>query len=175
MSTPSKPIWFGKHETAMTTAPVKPARGIAAELRNAVLKGYRRAMPVVLTGLMLAACDATQDINTAQEAIAHFHEMLSAGQFEEIYAMTDDSFKKVSTDQDMKRILATIDRKLGAVKASESTGWNIGYTPSGTSITLRYKTQFEHGTGAETFRYRLADGQVLLAGYNMNSNDLFMN
>jgi hypothetical protein len=159
----------------MTTTTIKSATGIAAELRSAVLKGYRRAMPVLLTGLTLAACNATQDINTAQEAIAHFHEMLSAGQFEEIYAMTDDSFKKASTDQDMKRILATIDRKLGAVKASESTGWNIGYTTSATSITLHYKTQFEHGTGAETFRYRLADGKALLAGYNMNSNDLLMN
>jgi hypothetical protein len=175
MSTPPKPIWFGKQETTMTTTTIKPATGIAAEPRSAVLRGYRRAMPIVLTGLMLAACSATQDINTAQEAIAHFHQMLSAGQFEEIYALTDDSFKKASTDGDMKRILSTIDRKLGAVKTSESTGWNIGYTPSGTTITLRYQTQFEHGTGAETFRYRLADGKALLAGYNMNSNDLFMN
>jgi opacity protein-like surface antigen len=123
----------------------------------------------------LAACSATQDVNTAQEAISHFHEMLSAGQFEQIYALTDDSLKKTTTDRDMERILSTIERKLGAVKASESNGWNIGYTPSGTSITLRYQTQFEHGTGTETFRYRLGDGKALLVGYNVNSNDLFMN
>ena len=130
---------------------------------------------IVLTGLLLSACSATLDVNIAQDAIGHFHEMMSAGQFEQIYAQSDDGFKKATTAEDLRRFLSTINRKLGMVKTSESTGWAIGCTPSGASVTLRYTTQFEHGKGAESFRYGFADGKALLVGYNVNSNDLMMN
>ena len=151
------PLLLDKQETTMATTKIKTATAI------------------LLTGLQLAACSATQDINVAQEAIVHFHEMMSAGQFEQIYAQSDDSLKKAATTEDLTRLLSAVNRKLGAVKNSESNGWNINFTPSGRSITLRYKTQFEHGTGAETFFYRFPDGKVLLAGYNINSNELITN
>jgi hypothetical protein len=151
------PLLLDKQETTMTTTKIKTATAI------------------LLTGLQLAACSASQDINVAQEAIAHFHEMMSAGQFEQIYAQSNDSFKKATTTEGLTRFLSTVNRKLGAVKTSESNGWNINFTPSGTSITLRYKTEFEHGTAAETFSYRFPDGRVSLVGYNINSNELFAN
>jgi hypothetical protein len=160
--------------TTMITT-IKRAMRIAAELRNAVLKGYRRATPVVLAGLMLAACSATQDINAAQEAIAHFHDMMSAGQVEQIYAQADDGFKKATTEVELKRFLSVVDRRLGAVKSSENTGWVTNYGTAGLSVTLTYKTQFEHGTGADTFRYRFADGKALLAYYHVDSNAFVLN
>ena len=135
----------------------------------------KTATAILLTALLLPACSATQDINAAQEAIAYFHEMMSAGQFEQIYAQSDDSLKKATTTEDLTRLLSTINRKLGAVKTSVGNGWNISLNPSGTSVTLRYKTQFEHGAGAETFFYRLPGGKALLAGYNINSNELITN
>jgi hypothetical protein len=36
-------------------------------------------------------------------------------------------------------------------------------------------TQFERGTGAETFVYRITSGKALLAGYNINSTELIIN
>jgi opacity protein-like surface antigen len=135
----------------------------------------KTATAILLTGLLLSACSATQDVNVAQEATAHFHEMMSAGQFEQIYAQSDASFKKATTSEDLTRLLSAVNRKLGVVKTSGSDGWNVGFTPSGTSVTLRYTTQFERGTGAETFLYRFADGKALLAGYHVNSNALITN
>ncbi len=134
----------------------------------------KAAAAILITGL-LAACSPTQDINMAEEATAHFHEMMSAGQFEQIYAQSDDSFKKATTAEDMTRLFSAVNRKLGVVKTSGSNGWNIGYTPFGTSVTLRYTTQFERGTGAETFVYRVADGKMRLAGYHINSNAFLTN
>jgi opacity protein-like surface antigen len=135
----------------------------------------KTATAVLLTGLLLAACSGTQEMSMAQEAAVHFHEMMSAGQFEQIYAQSDDSFKKATTAEDSTRFLSTVNRKLGVVKTSGNDGWSMGFTPSGTSVTLRYTTQFEHGTGAETFLYRLANGRALLAGYHVNSNAFITN
>ncbi len=151
----------------MTTTKMKTERG--------VLKGLRRGAAIMLGGLLLSACSDSQDVNIAQEAVAHFHEMLSAGQFEQIYAQSDDTLKNVTTTEQLTRILSAIDRKLGAVKSSESSGWGTNFGTSGTSVTLRYRTQFEHGTAAETFVYRFTDGKGLLAGYNINSADLISN
>src|ERR1700758_5353896 len=102
----------------------------AGRLRNAALKGYRQVAAVVVCGMMLAACSAPQEVNAAQEGIAHFHEMLTAGQFEQIYAQADDGLKKVTKSEDMTRLLTAINSKLGAVKTSQSNGWSMGYSTS---------------------------------------------
>jgi hypothetical protein len=166
------PSFLDKQETTMMTTKIKAAMLIAANLRIAALNGSRRAAAFLLMGLTLAACSAAQDVNVAQEAAAHFHEMMSAGQLEQIYAQSDDSFKKVTTPEYLTRFLSVVNGRLGVVMTSESIGWTTGYTPSGTFITLRYTTKFEHGTGTETFLYRSADGKVLLAGYHIDSIDL---
>src|ERR1700678_250161 len=87
------PPFLGKQETTMTTTKINTATAI------------------LLTGLLLSACSATQDINVAQEAIAQFHEMMSTGQFEQIYAQSDDSLKKATTTEDLTLILSAINRK----------------------------------------------------------------
>jgi hypothetical protein len=154
-----------KRETTMTIQ-IKTAM---------LLKASRGAAAILIAGLTLAGCSSSQDINIAQEAITHFHEMMSAGQFEQIYAQSDDSLRKTTSADDLTRILSAINRKLGVAKTSQSSGWTVGFTTSGESATLRYTTQFEHGKGTETFVYRFADGKALLAGYNVNSQDLITN
>jgi hypothetical protein len=42
-------------------------------------------------------------------------------------------------------------------------------------VTLRFRTEFEKGTGDETFVYRVSGGKALLSGYHINSNDLLAN
>lgn len=155
---------------------INSATRMAEQLRGTARKGCRQAAAVLLGGMMLAACSAPQEVNSAQEGIAHFHEMLTAGQFEQIYAQADEGLKKVTKSEDMTRLLSAINRKLGAVKTSQSVGWSMGYSTSiGNSMTLRYTTQFEHGSADETFLYRFADGRAQLAGYHVNSNALIAN
>jgi len=42
-------------------------------------------------------------------------------------------------------------------------------------ITITYKTEFEKGSGTETFTYAISSGTALLLGYRINSNDLLTN
>jgi hypothetical protein len=165
-----------QQEITMMTTRIETAVRMTAVLRSAVLKGFRRAAPIVLAGVMLAACSALPDISTpAQEAVAHFHEMMTTGQVEQIYAESDDGFKAAATAEQVKQFMSVIDRKLGAIKGSESIGSMTNYGTAGVSITLKYKTEFERGTGTETFRYRLAGGKVLLAYYHVDSNAFLVN
>jgi hypothetical protein len=129
----------------------------------------------VLLAALLGACSSGQDLSLAEQDVAHFREMMAAQQFDQIYAGAADEFKKTTTRENFTRLLAAVDRKLGAVKTADKNGWNVNFNTSGTSVTLRYKTQFERGSGDEAFFYRITGGKALLAGYNINSNELITN
>jgi len=134
-----------------------------------------RISGLLIAALLMVGCSAKQDLAEAQEGIAHFRQMMTDRQFERIYSEGADQLKKSMTQQQLIRLLSAIDSKLGAFKSAESNGWNMNYNPSGTTVTLRFKTQFERGTGAETFTYRIVGGKALLANYQINSTDLIAN
>src|SRR5262245_40954796 len=139
------------------------------------MNGARRLLGFLIAAFLVAGCSAKQDISVAQAAIAHFRQLMAEQQFSKIYSEGSDELKKKTTEQSLTRLLSAIDRKLGPVKTSVSDGWNLNYNASGSSVTLKYKTQFEKGTGVETFIYRLVGGKALLAGYNIASEDLITN
>lgn len=95
--------------------------------------------------------------------------------FGQIYSEGSGELKKSTTEQNLTRLLSAIDRKLGPVQNAQSDGWNLNYNASGTSVTLKFKTQFERGTGVETFVYRISGGKALLASYHIESTDLMVN
>lgn len=130
---------------------------------------------VVLFALTKLFSSGSLSTEAARAQIAQFRELMAKEQYNQIYAEASDSFRKSATEQDVVRLLTAVNGKLGAVKSTESNGWNMNFTPSGSFITLPLKTQFERGTGVEIFVYRIADGRALLAGYTINSNALITN
>jgi hypothetical protein len=133
-----------------------------------------------LCGLLVAAvlgagCSSGQDLALAEAGIARFRELMAAQQFGQIYSEAADELKKATTEAELTRLLSAIDRKLGTVKGTEKNGWSVNYNASGTSVTLKLKTQFERGTGAESFVYRITGGKALLVGYHINSTELITN
>jgi hypothetical protein len=135
----------------------------------------RRLYGLLVGAVLVTGCSSGQDLNLAQAEIERFRQLMTAQQFSQIYSDASDELKKTTGEQDMARLLTAIDRKLGPVKNAEKNGWNVNYNTSGTSVTLKFNTQFERGTGAETFVYRIAGGKALLAGYNITSNALITN
>jgi hypothetical protein len=129
----------------------------------------------VLVSMCLAACSATKDVDIATAAVAQFRELMAAQKFDQIYSQGADDLKKSTTEQSLTRLLEAIDRKLGTFKSAQSNGWSVNYNTSGTSVTMKFKTEFEKGTGTETFVYRITDGKALLAGYQINSADMMIN
>jgi major membrane immunogen (membrane-anchored lipoprotein) len=139
------------------------------------MNSVRRLCGLLVAALLIAGCSSSQDFDAAKAGIARFRELMAAQQFDQIYSEASDDLKKATTSQNLVRLLAAIDRKLGAVKSTQADGWKINYNPSGTTVQLGFKTQFEKGTGSETFVFRIAGGKALLSGYNITSNELITN
>ena len=146
-----------------------------AFINRCFVNNFCRWCSIFVAALLLGSCSSTENVSKAEGQIPHFRQLMTERQFAQIYAETSDDFKKVTTAKDFIDLLAAVDRKLGAVKDTTKNGWNLNYYPSGTFVTLRFKTQFERGSGEETFTYRVGDGKALLVGYHITSNGLIAN
>jgi hypothetical protein len=125
--------------------------------------------------LLAAACSSVQDIAAAEKAVERFRELMSKGQFAQIYAEAGDDFRKGVNEQEFSKFLAAIKRKLGQVKKAERVGWNVNFHTAGTFVTLGFKTEFEKGSGAEQFVFHVKNGVASLVRYNINSPALVIN
>jgi hypothetical protein len=134
-----------------------------------------RLCGLLVAAVLVAGCSSGQELALAEAGIARFRELMAAQQFGQIYSEAADELKKATTEAELTRLLSAIDRKLGTVKGTEKNGWSVNYNASGTSVTLKLKTQFERGTGAESFVYRITGGKALLVGYHINSTELITN
>ena len=130
---------------------------------------------VVLLMLALAggsACAGFAAKGDAETAVLTFHQMLDAERYAEIYGQTDDIFKNATPEGQFTEVLQAIHRKLGVVRSSAQTTFysrdQAGTNP-GSYISLTYKTEFAEGPATESFNWRVVDGKVYLAGYNINS------
>ncbi|MGE5721202.1 MAG: DUF4019 domain-containing protein [Sphingomonadales bacterium] len=123
----------------------------------------------------LAGCSSAKDVTAAEDATAHFHRLLDAGKFAEIYTDASPELHRVTPEPRFVALLSAVHRKLGTVRRSDNQGWNVNYGTSGGFATLTYKTQFTAGPAQETFVYRLSKGQAQLVGYNINSDLLIIN
>lgn len=129
---------------------------------------------VILAVLLLAgsACslaDMAKGKGIGEAAVAQFHSQYNAGQFHEIYAQTDEEFRKTTSEADFTAILEALRRKLGTVKQSEQSGWHVNATPLGTMVTLGYEVNFGEGKGSEQFVFRVSGDRAALYNYNVNS------
>jgi len=119
--------------------------------------------------LAISSCSFTKGKGLGEAAVAQFHEQYNSGQFYEIYNQADEDFKKSGTEANFVEMLEALRRKLGTVKQSTQTGWNVNATPMGTMVTLGYAVEFSEGKGTEQFVFRVSDGKALLYNYNVNS------
>jgi len=129
----------------------------------------------LLAALCLSACSSGQDVTLAETEVGHFRQQMAAQQFAEIYGQASDDFKRTTSEDKLTRLLTAIDRRLGPVKDANRTSWGVNYNTSGTTVTLKFRTTFERGTGDESFTYRIVGGKAVLAGYQISSDDLITN
>ena len=134
-----------------------------------------RAWCAFLAALLLVSCSSSEDLTIVRSGIAHFRELMAAEQFGQIYAEAANDLKNCATEKQLADFLAAVNRKLGSAKDSKDNGWAINFRTSGAVVTLTLKTEFEKGSGIETFVYRVAGKEAQLMGYHLNSNDLITN
>jgi len=135
----------------------------------------RRQLFAILFLAGLAACSSGEHLETAEQAVAEFHELMSARQFAQVYAGASEELRSGASEANMVRLLDALHSKLGSVKLAEKSGWNVNFHGSGTFVTLGFKTQFEKGAGVEQFIFRMSEGKARLVSYNVNSPALLLN
>ena len=130
---------------------------------------------LALTILLLLSCSSQEQYEVAQAAINRFHELLATKNFDQIYAEASKNLKNNTTSDEFSKLLAAIDRKLGAFKAAENKSWSINYGTSGTLVTIGIQAQYEKGTAFEIFNFVIENGKAMLNGYNIQSRELLVN
>jgi len=123
---------------------------------------------------LLAGCSAGEKTALAEADVPRFHAALDAGNHAEIYDAAGDELQKAGKREDFIAFLGAVHRKLGNVKSSKLTGWQVGADLKGNLITLVYDTEFTEGKGAEQFAYRIQDKQAVLVGYHINAPALIL-
>ena len=124
---------------------------------------------VAMLLLALSSCSLTKGKEAGERAVAQFHNQLNAGQYHEIYAQSDEGFRKAASEADAVSLFEAVHRKLGTVKNSKETGWHVNATTGGAMVSLAYEVEFSEGKGTEQFVFTLTGDKALLFNYNVNS------
>lgn len=135
---------------------------------------YKLFVAVVLLFLMVGCSDFTAGKGAAEVEISKFHTNYNNGDFEAIYQNAHKEFKKVSIFEDFKEFMTAVHRKLGMLSSTSTQNWNLNTYNFVTKAVMVQETKFEHGTGIETFTFRIKGEKALLVGYNVNSRALIL-
>ena len=128
---------------------------------------------VLLAIAVGSACAGFAAKGDAEIGVASFHGMLDAEQYTDIYSGTDDIFKNATSETQFTEVLQAVHRKLGVVVSTAQTSIysrEQAGTNAGSYLSLTYKTEFAQGSATESFNWRVVDGKVHLAGYNIQSS-----
>jgi hypothetical protein len=126
----------------------------------------------IMALLLLGCTDIIKGKSVAEPKVAVFHDRFNEGQYEEIYSDAADEFKKAAPKEKVLALFSAIDNKLGKVQSSSIARWNVKNFNLSTTVVLVSDTQFELGTGTETFTFLVDGEKAELLGYNINSMDM---
>jgi hypothetical protein len=136
----------------------------------------QRRHSCILIGLamlpILIACGIASSKKKAESAVTRFHERFNRADFEGIWVSADDSFRRVGTREQYDKLMRSIHGKLGRVVKSTLVNWSIQNANLTSIVVLVQSTEFEHGTGTESFAYVTVGDDVKLNSYHIESSDL---
>jgi hypothetical protein len=123
--------------------------------------------------ISINSCKSESKKEIAIRAVAEFRSQVDQAQYTDIFARADKDFREGSTETNFIDSMRKIHQKLGKVQRSHLSNSQVAwYLGEGTTVTLKYDTQFTEGKAHEQFVWRIINGRALLAGYYINS-DLF--
>jgi ATP/maltotriose-dependent transcriptional regulator MalT len=132
-----------------------------------------RILIILIALAALAGCgDMMKGKAEAAKAIPEFHALYDQKKYSVIYAAADKTFTAATTQAKMNEYLGAVHRKLGKVKGSSNKNWKVNNWNGKTYVIMLQETEFERGTGMETFTYVMEAGKPILQRYDINSADL---
>jgi hypothetical protein len=129
----------------------------------------RNLAMIFSVGLALGGCSVSQDKASAESGVVHFHDMLDAGRYHDIYIGGEPEFRRTASEAEGVRIFQMVHDRLGPFRSSQPTGWRVNFVAGGNIVNLTYNTQFASASGTEDFVFRIRDGAAHLVGYHVNS------
>jgi hypothetical protein len=127
-----------------------------------------RRLWLACLSLALASCQAVDDTDAAQAAVEAFHRDYDSERFAAVFEKSGAELKRITPRAQFLDFMTAVRTRLGEVKSTRQTGWNVNYNTGGGQITLTYETVFANGEATETFVYDTASPPRLI-GYNVNA------
>jgi hypothetical protein len=120
----------------------------------------------------LQGCSGAAARPKAEAAVVVFHDQFNADDFDSIWNSAYYQLREANSQADFVKFLQGIHRKLGQVVNTTPDGWQVGFHNYKSTVMLRQKTVFEHGTGEEEFDFYVVGDGVKLVGYHVESKEL---
>lgn len=137
---------------------------------------FTRFLLPLACAAMLAGCGVKESYEISGQKAKEFHDRLSAGQYDAIWANTSSDLRSEASREEFTRLLTAVNTKLGKVVEAKQVGWNSNNTNGVSTVQMVFDTRFERGEGQETIVFRwVSDDRLALAGYHINSNDMLIN
>ena len=124
---------------------------------------------VLLTAGFLQSCSRSEDLRTAELAVAKFREAVQRGAFSEIYASASPEMRTAIREDSFLRFMEAVSRKLDGYLGSELKEYRIDRQPSLTLVRLAYVTRFNQWPAAENFVFKVTEGRAALVSYDIRS------
>jgi hypothetical protein len=134
----------------------------------------RAGIGLLMLAVVLGGCSFGEDRDHGEQAVKQFHELFAAERYAEIYVQTTEDFREAATETEFGEFLGAVRRKLGNVRGSELTGFEVNYSSSGTAIWLSYDTEYELGVATEQFVWMTDGEKTRLESYQIDSKDLIL-
>lgn len=129
---------------------------------------------ITSAALALAACNPVANLNAGDSQVAKFHAAYARGDAGAIYAMTGPQFRATTSRAQMDELVDVVKVRLGAVRSSERTSFNINTNPAGTFTTIIMSTHFTKGDGQENFVFSGKGDEMKLEGWHVQSPNLML-
>ena len=126
------------------------------------------AMAIIFSMLYANGCSTETTEQAAKESVEQFYREFNAEQFQNIYALTDKSYRANLTEQESAGFFKTLHSKFGKVMEKKLLNVTTNYSTDGVKLILTYNTIYELGQSSEQFIWKLEKGKARLVRYDMN-------
>ena len=134
----------------------------------------RYLLPIAAAA-MLGGCGIQESYKVSGAEAEHFHAAMSAGNSDQIWDSAAPGFRSSHDKAQFAALLDAIGRKLGKVKEAKQTGWNANSNNGVSTVTIKFDTTFERGSGQETIAMLwVSDKSLKLLDYKIDSQEMLI-
>ena len=135
------------------------------------MKSIGLVLLLSFTGFLLSGCDASYGDRFVRHEVRDFHAAFNEQKYAGLYLTADEQMRRQGSEGNFTNFLASVYQQYGKVVSSKNNAWDTRVNKDRREILLIQDTQFERGSGTETFAYVLVDGKAVLLGYHLTMDD----